>query len=67
MDASVRKTLIKSIFRTAKAGLGVAAHSAQQGGGRRRKRMKKGAQECTPCQAYGAVQDAFDRVRNGSL
>ena len=63
---TLRQTIIQGLARTAKAGLSAAAQDAPP---RRGKRVKKGASndECTPCQAYGAVGDAYDRVRSGSL
>lgn len=64
MHKALKKTLIRGLAKTAKAGLGAAAAGATPK--RRRKRVKKG-EECTPCQAYGAVDEAFARVRDGSL
>ena len=68
MHNRLKKSIIRSLASTARAGLGAVAASGAGTPKRRRKRVKKGGgDDCTPCQAYAAVDEAHARVQNGSL
>lgn len=67
MQDRLKKLIIRSLTGTARAGLAAAASGGGASPKRRRKRVKGGEERCTPCEAYGAVGDAYERVRNGSL
>ena len=62
----LRTALIRALGSTARAGVAALAQSPPRGSGQKKRRAKKQG-DCSPCAAMAAVDDARQRVRNGTL